>query len=193
MTPRAEQTITLSADREGDVRSTDTLRKSPFINANHPIEIQIAREDPNTEVFSWGCDRDGQLGLGQEHGQGGDLMSNGGTAKDFDQPQPRFCIYGITIKMIACGGEHSAFVTDNNLVYTMGSNRCGQLGIRDSIIKSKCSPVLVEQLQGLHVIDVACGGNHTLIATDRGEAFSWGEGRYGTLGVPDTYDDQFRP
>ena len=30
---------------------------------------QIDRHDPNTEVFSWGCDRNGQLGLGQEHGQ----------------------------------------------------------------------------------------------------------------------------
>ena len=95
--------------------------------------------------------------------------------------------------MISCGSEHSAFVTDNSLVYTMGSNRCGQLGIRDKEIRNKCSPVLVEQMQGLHIIDVSCGGNHTIIATDRGEAFTWGEGRYGALGVLDTYDDQFRP
>jgi alpha-tubulin suppressor-like RCC1 family protein len=75
----------------------------------------------------------------------------------------------------------------------MGSNRCGQLGIRDTNVKNKCSPVLVEQLQGLKFIDITCGGNHTVIATDRGEAYSWGEGRYGALGVIDTYNDQFRP
>lgn len=75
----------------------------------------------------------------------------------------------------------------------MGSNRCGQLGIRDTSIKHKNTPVLVEQLQGLNIVDIACGENHSLIATERGEAFSWGEGRYGALGVLDTYTDQFRP
>ena len=102
-------------------------------------------------------------------------------------------MYGVKIKLIACGGEHSAFVTDSNFVYTMGSNRCGQLGIRDTSIASKSSPVLVEQLRGLKIVDVSCGGNHTVVATDRGEAFSWGEGRYGALGVIDTCTDQFRP
>ncbi|MFN7880985.1 MAG: RCC1-like domain-containing protein [bacterium] len=27
--------------------------------------------------------------------------------------------------MISCGDEHSAFVTNLNHIYTMGSNRCG--------------------------------------------------------------------
>ena len=30
---------------------------------------------------------------------------------------------------------------------------------------------------------MACGGNHTVVATDRGEAYSWGEGRYGALKI----------
>lgn len=51
---------------------------------------QIARDDANTEVFSWGCDRHGQLGLGitydKEEG-----------AENTNQPQPRFCVYGVTI------------------------------------------------------------------------------------------------
>jgi hypothetical protein len=31
-------------------------------------EDTIERDDPNTEVFSWGCDQSGQLGLGSIHG-----------------------------------------------------------------------------------------------------------------------------
>lgn len=45
----------------------------------------------------------------------------------------------------------------------------------------------------MKIVDVSCGGNHTLVATNRGEAFSWGEGRYGALGVVDTQNDQYRP
>ena len=155
--------------------------------------VQIARDDITTEVFSWGCDDQGQLGLGAEHGQGGGKIEKGGSTSDFNQPQPRFCVYGVTIKLIACGGEHSAFVTDSNFVYTMGCNRSGQLGIRDTEVACKTSPVLVEQLQGFKIVDIACGGSHTVIATERGEAYSWGEGRYGALGTIETYNDQFRP
>ena len=147
----------------------------------------------NTEVFSWGNDANGQLGLGNVHGQGGEAMEKGAGRDSYKQPQPRFCIYGITIKMVSCGAEHSAFVTDLNFVYSIGSNRCGQLGIRDTEVKNKCSPVLVEQLQGFKIIDISCGSNHTVCVTDRGEAYSWGEGRYGALGIMDVETDQFRP
>ena len=42
-----------------------------------------------------------------------------------NQPLPRFCTYGITIREISCGEEHTAFVTDLNYLYTVGSNRSG--------------------------------------------------------------------
>ena len=32
-----------------------------------------------------------------------------------------------------------------------------------------------------------------MAVTSRGEVFSWGEGRFGALGVPDTDSDQHRP
>lgn len=117
-----------------------------------------------------------------------------GKADDFfNLPQPRFCMYGIQIKLISCGDEHSAFVTSNSFIYTMGSNRSGQLGIRDPAVQSKSTPVLVEQMVGHVIVDLSCGGSHTLVATERGDAYSWGEGRYGALGIPDTLTDQHRP
>lgn len=75
----------------------------------------------------------------------------------------------------------------------MGSNRSGQLGIRDKDVLEKSSPVLVEQLIGYVPVDISCGGSHTLLATERGEAFAWGEGRYGALGCPDIITDEYRP
>ena len=107
----------------------------------------------------------------------------------FNMPQPRFCMYGITIDVVSCGDDHSAFITDQCHLYTMGSNRCGQLGIRDQTTQHKSSPVLVEQLLGLRSVNVSCGGQHTLISTDKGDAYSWGEGRYGVLGSPEVMTD----
>lgn len=131
------------------------------------------------------------MGLGKTHGER--HKKDGGGLDTFNLPQPRFCLYGIPIKLVACGDEHSAFVTSQHHVYTMGSNRCGQLGVRDQEVLEKSSPVLVEQMLGYRVTDISCGGAHTLVATDRGEAYSWGEGRYGALGIDFNVTDQFRP
>ena len=32
-----------------------------------------------------------------------------------------------------------------------------------------------------------------MVATERGDAYAWGEGRYGAIGTPDTETDQYRP
>ena len=122
-------------------------------------------------------------------------MLEGGTNSihKFNQPQPRFCVYGVPIRLLACGDEHAAFVTNTNFIYTMGNNRSGQLGVRDTSVSNTNSPMLVEQMQGFQIVSVSCGGNHTVVATDRGEVYSWGEGRYGALGVIDTETDQHRP
>ena len=121
-----------SADknREGYRRdSTHAMADSKALNysmvnsGNHLQEF--------TEVFSWGSDRHGQLGLGKN------LQSQ----KQF-YSIPRFCSYNIAISQVACGSSHSVFITSNplyslnivlalQLVYSMGSNAQGQLGIDD--------------------------------------------------------------
>lgn len=35
----------------------------------------------------------------------------------------------IQVVQIACGKSHTALVTDNGIIYSMGSNKKGQLGI----------------------------------------------------------------
>jgi len=70
---------------------------------NHNTSLQESSQQPTndfTEVFSWGSDRYGQLGLGQQMSQGKAL-----------QTTPRFCSYNIPILQIACGEKHAAFLT----------------------------------------------------------------------------------
>ena len=53
-----------------------------------------------TEVFSWGSDKHGQLGLGERYAQGSQLYS-----------VPKLCSYNIAISQLACGQAHTVFIT----------------------------------------------------------------------------------
>jgi hypothetical protein len=82
------------------------LRKMPSTTSNEVKKI-VSREIPKittegefTEVFSWGNDKNGQLGLGQRLSQGKQM-----------HPVPRFCSYNIPINAVACGQAHSVFIT----------------------------------------------------------------------------------
>lgn len=98
------------------------------------------------------------------------------------QPSPKFCTYGIVIKEISCGADHSAFITNDNFVYTIGLNNFGQLGTGDLEVRQKNSPVLVESLlnkETLGVQSVACGQYHTVVSTLSGHVYAWGKGSDG--------------
>ena len=47
----------------------------------------------------------------------------------------------------------------------MGSNHYGQLGVGDSMVRMKNSPVLVEYLMDKKPVSIACGSTHTVVAT----------------------------
>ena len=125
-----------------------------------------------TEVFAWGADRYGQLGLGNKH-------------KGRCYCIPRFCTFNVVIRKVACGEEHSSFITNNGSVYTMGSNVDGRLGIGDRTMKLSSTPCLVEGLSWFKAVDVSCGWGHTAVIIDNGKLFTWGVGEYGALGISD--------
>ena len=122
-----------------------------------------------TEVFAWGGDHFGQLGLASKQ-----------TGKTYCVP--RFCSFNVFIKQVACGEEHAAFIAQNGCVYTMGSNSEGRLGIGNRAIRQSASPCLVETLSTRAAEYVACGWGHTAVVS-QGLLFAWGVGEYGALGV----------
>jgi alpha-tubulin suppressor-like RCC1 family protein len=72
---------------------------------------------------------------------------------------------------------HTVALTKEGKVYTWGDNSNGQLGhgVCDSmyISTSKDMPTQVLSLDGLIVIKIACGTDHTVVVTDKGEVFTW--------------------
>ena len=121
-----------------------------------------------TEVFAWGGDYFGQLGLGNKH-----------SGKTY--ASPRFCSFNILIKELSCGEEHSSFISFSGHVYSMGSNSEGRLGLGDKTLRSSPSPCLVEGLSNYRCFKISCGWGHTAVITEEGNVFTWGVGEFGAL------------
>ena len=92
-------------------------------------------EPPSNEVYVWGDDSRGQLGLSGIYGE---------HQLNFELPQ--ICSFGILIKQVACGEYHTVFASDTHLLYSMGCNKHGQLGINEREINLLNQPTLIPEL-----------------------------------------------
>uniref|UniRef100_A0A673WG38 RCC1 and BTB domain containing protein 2 n=1 Tax=Salmo trutta TaxID=8032 RepID=A0A673WG38_SALTR len=120
------------------------------------------------EVFAWGYNNSGQVG-------------SGSTA---NQPTPRrvsSCLQNKVVVNIACGQLCSMAVLDNGETYGWGYNCNGQLGLGNN--GNQQTPCRIAALQGVNIIQVACGYAHTLALTDEGFIYAWGANSYGQLGT----------
>ncbi|KAG9287005.1 hypothetical protein G9A89_022969 [Geosiphon pyriformis] len=138
------------------------------------------------EVFTWGSGRHGQLGHGN--------------LKSVDKPTVIELLQGLKVTEIACGGWHSAVITDSQDLYTFGWNNMGRLGISttensrdDRLVINPAEPNLIEfnsdidnsEILDLNVLRVSCGSAHTAVVTDDCCLRVCGWGKYGQLGQRD--------
>jgi alpha-tubulin suppressor-like RCC1 family protein len=94
----------------------------------------------------------------------------------------------MAIIQIACGEEHTLILTKDNKIFGMGSNSSGQLGNpnnksqQENFRNRHFEPIPIN-LGKLVVTKLACGEQHSLALTKRGQVFAWGQARYGQLGI----------
>uniref|UniRef100_A0A8P4K2T9 HECT domain-containing protein n=1 Tax=Dicentrarchus labrax TaxID=13489 RepID=A0A8P4K2T9_DICLA len=119
------------------------------------------------QVFSWGQNRYGQLGLGL----------NG---QSIPTPQIIQSLQGIPFAQISAGGAHSFALTLSGAVFGWGRNKFGQLGLNDS--NDRLFPTLLKSLRSQRVIYISCGEDHTAALTKLRGVFTFGAGGYGQLG-----------
>lgn len=89
----------------------------------------------------------------------------------------------IVVTCIAAGMRHSALVTQEGHLLTLGHGKFGELGHGD--LATRSTPTLVAHLaeSRLRVAQVACGQKHTVCLTDEGSVFAWGDNSHGQLGI----------
>ncbi|XP_069614402.1 RCC1 and BTB domain-containing protein 2 isoform X2 [Ranitomeya imitator] len=116
----------------------------------------------NGEVYAWGYNGNGQLGLG----------SSG------NQPTPcRIAtLQGVRVEQVVCGYAHTLAVTDEGVMYAWGANSYGQLGTGNKSNQSYPVQVCVEKERIVEI--AACHSSHTSAAKSLGgQVFMWGQCR----------------
>ncbi|KAM5556509.1 hypothetical protein ABKV19_024075 [Rosa sericea] len=137
------------------------------------------------QVWGWGYGGEGQLGLGSR-------------IRMVSTPHPIPCIksssYGIMnseehsfrvpgsyVKGIACGGRHSAVITDAGALLTFGWGLYGQCG--QGSTDDELTPICVSSLLGIRIESVAAGLWHTVCISADGDVYVFGGNQFGQLGT----------
>ncbi|XP_077238918.1 ultraviolet-B receptor UVR8-like isoform X2 [Tasmannia lanceolata] len=143
------------------------------------------------QVWGWGYGGEGQLGLGSRirmvssphpvpcieiSAYGKDKTSLGQSSEGQAHKVP-----GSYVKAIACGGRHSAVITDAGAVLTFGWGLYGQCG--QGSTDDELSPTCVSSLWGIHVQGIAAGLWHTVCISADGDVYSFGGNQFGQLGT----------
>ncbi|XP_074535241.1 E3 ISG15--protein ligase HERC5-like isoform X2 [Halichoeres trimaculatus] len=121
------------------------------------------------EVFTWGRNSHGQLGLGKD-------------VSLQQEPARITALTGVAVTQISAGGTHSFFLTLPGLVYCCGANESGQLGLNRVDEKGRFNICEVPALRTLDVSSISCGEAHSAVLTQDGKVFTFGEGSHGQLG-----------
>uniref|UniRef100_A0A0C9RZF0 TSA: Wollemia nobilis Ref_Wollemi_Transcript_415_2290 transcribed RNA sequence n=1 Tax=Wollemia nobilis TaxID=56998 RepID=A0A0C9RZF0_9CONI len=147
------------------------------------------------QVWGWGYGGEGQLGLGSRIRTVSSphpvpCIDNSSHWQDLHQTGlkgSRLCegqtikAPGNYVKAIACGGRHSAVITDAGALLTFGWGLYGQCG--QGCTEDELSPTYVSSLGGLQVQGVAAGLWHTVCITATGDVYSIGGNQFGQLGT----------
>ena len=172
------------ADSDSWAEATVTVEETPrppvlashaFVAAGYTHSLAVVE---GYEVWAWGDNRYGQLGLGSSQGPD--------TCHEFGSPCSRVPIPvpGITdVVSVAAGWHHSLALRADGTVWGWGDNRAGQLG--DGTQEQRDAPTRVPGLNG--IIAIGAGGFFSFAVGSDGRVWAWGDNYHGMLGVaPDT-------
>lgn len=131
-------------------------------------------------VYTWGCNKYGQLGHGLSPGH----MAMCATPRHVSGLQD------VTVTKVSAGQYHTACLDTSGRLYTWGWGVHGQLG--HGGVEDVTSPTMVTWLRRHVITDVSCGYAHTMVLTREGRVYTWGCGLFGQLGNGKT-GKQVRP
>ncbi|XP_076159819.1 RCC1 and BTB domain-containing protein 1 isoform X2 [Alosa pseudoharengus] len=159
----------------GSTANQPTPRKvSNCLQNKHVVSLTCGQTSSmavvdNGEVYGWGYNGNGQLGLG----------NNGNQLT----PCRLAALQGYCVLQIASGYAHTLALTDEGLLYAWGANTYGQLGTGNK--SNQLSPVQIMTEKERIVEIAACHSTHTSAAkTQSGQVFMWGQCRGQAIVLP---------
>ena len=156
--------------------------------AGEPTRDRFGKRTGKTPIaLSWGAATAGRLG------------TTAGEAKPGSKCGSPERVPGLTrdvlksaIELVACGREHTMFVTAFGAVWGFGANNRGQLGQGDENPATRYSPVPVKKFLQNPVTSLAVGLSHNVARISMGTSYTWGGNDVGQLGLGDD-DDRDAP
>ncbi|XP_068612717.1 alsin-like [Brachionichthys hirsutus] len=132
-----------------------------------------------------------QVALGTRHGvllvEGGHVYSVGdlpwkqSPAAASEPHTLESALSGQRVVAVAAGSFHSGAVTEDGAVHMWGDNAAGQCGLPGLLAVPNPTPVALSDSdasppQTVAVLELACGGQHSLALSARGQVWAWGSG-----------------
>jgi len=137
------------------------------VGGMHVAVLIQAPEDPsNTSLWTWGCND--QKILGRETDK---------TAEDLSMvPGLVPILEGKHIVDVTTGDFHMLARDSNGRVHVWGTYKDAEnfIGFSTKQKTEQSEPILLEDLKGVTVTQIASGSNHSLALSSRGEVFEWG-------------------
>jgi len=142
------------------------LVTSVAVGYNHSALITASKK-----LYSWGENKYGQLGLGQN------ITS---------AIEPSLVSFNneVNIYAISCGWSHTLALIDEGLLYSFGWGGYHQLGHGEP--DDEFVPKVIHKLSQTIIVKISCGAYHSAAISDIGDIYTWGWSEDGQLGHNDT-------
>ncbi len=152
--------------------------KQTSLGLQHSAAIIKDGNESSTDLYTWGNNDSGQLGLGNND--------------SFNTPQKVTSLPEGAIEQISLGSFHSGAVINDGTsdsLYTWGNNDSGQLGLGDNV--SYNEPKKVINLHDGEIEQISFGGFHSSAIVNDGTSnhlYVWGSNSKGQLGLGNKSD-----
>jgi alpha-tubulin suppressor-like RCC1 family protein len=152
-----------------DFENTNTSFKFPDFDNEWPHSVIGSNAliiNENDEIFAIGTNTTGIIGFGHNY-----PINDAIIVKQLCNKKIIGFDYGI---------EHMIAITEDNKIYIWGNNYFGQLG---NGTNDNCfEPQMPEKLMNERIVDICCGDFHSLVLSECGRVYAWGDNRYGQIG-----------
>jgi alpha-tubulin suppressor-like RCC1 family protein len=144
-----------------------------FRQVSSTFQHACALASTGGRIFCWGDNSDGQLGIGSRTGpQTGNFGPYSST--------PVRVAGTLVFRQVSVGNYHSCAVTTDDRAWCWGFNRQGQVGDSSSVWR-RLKPTRVSGGHAFRQIDA--DREHTCAVTTGNQAYCWGNGLFGQLGI----------
>lgn len=126
-------------------------------------------------MYSFGRNQFGQLGHSK--------------LETYNKPKKIKELENVNIIQVACGKNHSLFLTDTGVVYACGDMTSGQLGIGTTKQQTVTKPIRI-QYDGSPIVKIGCGADFSAILDIDGNLYTFGNPEFGQLGKESKLNNQ---